>query len=501
METSLSRRTLWMLTPLWTGAIVMTLELAASRLYAPYFGFSIYVWGTLLAVVMLALAVGYAVGGYWADRCQSDRLLYTLILVSAVYQLMLIPFAGPVLSCLTAYGDFVGTSVATILLFAPPLLTLAAVGPFVIRLLTRAERVGAWAGTVYAVSTLGSILGACLTSYVLIPQFGTHFTLRSASVVSASLALLGLVPQARWLWVAALPAIVLMTPSASPWTKDAVWASESAYNLVRVFRSGQQTLLALNEDTGVHTIRNETTLWTGHYYDLYALGPVFTPVQRALVLGMGAGGSIHALRAVAAEVTIDAVEIDAQVVEAGTRFFGLPQDADWLHIHVADARPWLARTQQQYDLVQVDLYQGGPYIPFYLATSEFFSSVHAHLTDKGLLMMNVFDMSPERELLSAISATVKQVFPSVLVVPHGTANYMLLAFAQTQSLPNLRHQLTEGVVPTSVFTLARRAASTLTEVHPPQGTPVFTDDHAPIEALTRRMLREHKRVVTAQVRM
>jgi spermidine synthase len=121
----------------------------------------------------------------------------------------------------------------------------------------------------------------------------------------------------------------------------------------------------------VHTIREQVTGWTGRYYDEFALAPLLVRAHRVLVLGLGAGGSISATRMTAPDSEIDAVEIDRTVVDVAARFFDVQGDAR-LRIHAADARPWLARDQHRYDLVHVDLYQGGPYVPFYLATVEFF---------------------------------------------------------------------------------------------------------------------------------
>ena len=142
---------------------------------------------------------------------------------------------------------------------------------------------------------------------------------------------------------------------------------------------------------------------------------------------MGGGGSIAATRLTAPNIDIDAVEIDPKVVEAATRFFGINPHDGKLRVHVADARPWLARGEEQYDLVHVDLYQGGPYIPFYLVTVEFFEAVRAHMSPEGLLMMNLFDNSPKHGLLVSTVATLERVFPRVVVLSVGYGNRMLLA--------------------------------------------------------------------------
>src|SRR5206468_2943430 len=141
---------------------------------------------------MLALAVGYGFGGRLADRSAHGRPLYGMILGSAIYQLIVVFTARPLLAALSGQGDFTGTVIATLVIFAPPMTALAGVGPFVIRLLARESHVGATAGLVYAASTAGSMLGALAASFFLLPQFGTQATLEILCVVTALIAVAGL---------------------------------------------------------------------------------------------------------------------------------------------------------------------------------------------------------------------------------------------------------------------------------------------------------------------
>jgi hypothetical protein len=175
-------------------------------------------------------------------------------------------------------------------------------------------------------------------------------------------------------------------------------------------------------------------------------------------------------------------------VEAAGLFFGIRPDRQWLRIHVADARPWLAQDSGTYDLVHVDLYHGGPYIPFYLATEEFFRLVRARLSEDGLLMMNVYDLGKQRELLSATVATVRRVFATVAVLSREDGSHILFVFPKKRAVESLRAALAKAGDDEKAGELARRAASRIVEMSPPEGALVFTDDHAPIEAIIRRTL-------------
>jgi predicted membrane-bound spermidine synthase len=485
----LIRLALWFITPVFTGAIIMAQELVAFRLYAPYFGYSIYVWGSMISVVMAALALGYAIGGWSADRSQTDLPLYITILGSAFYQMGILFAVHWVLPLFARKGDFTGTVLATLVVFAPPMTAMAIACPFLICLLAQSGHIGSVAGKIYALSTVGSIGGILITSFLLVPRLGTQKTLEVICVMSALIAVAGLAVR-MWAALFALGLIVALLQVVPPasWSQGTIWTAESPYNLVRVVRSGERLILKLNDAGGIHTIRNERTGWTGQYYDDFAIGPLLVPARHLLVLGMAGGGSITSTRATAPEIEIDAVEIDPKVVEAATRFFGMNLQDGSLHIHVADARPWLARNEGKYDIVHVDLYQGGAYIPFYLITVEFFDAVRSHMSADGLLMMNLFDMSKDQELLLSTVATLKQVFPTVAVLPVGNRNRMLLAFSKATPISLIRTHLKSFESSAVIMRLAATVAARVSDLDVPPESTVFTDDFSPVEEMTRRML-------------
>lgn len=470
---------LWLATSTVAGAIIMALELVAFRLYAPYFGYSIYVWGTMISVVMGALAAGYGLGGWIADRGGGERAVYGAVLASALYQLVIVFTVHSILRSLSAAGDFTGIVAATLIIFAPPMLALATVPPLVTLLLVRRFRVGAAAGTVYALSTLGSIGGILATSFWLVPYLGTLMALKILCAASLLLAVSGLLT-AHPAALALLPLIVLLpgAPEAST-PRDTVAVAESPYNYLRVARRGETLILFLNADAA-QTVQQSGGGRTGYYYDDFALGPLLVDARQALVLGLGAGGSIAAARTTAPSLRFQAVEIDPKVVEAAVRWFGLRLDDPLTSVHVADARRWLAGDTGRYDLVQLDAYQGGPYIPFYLVTTEFFRLARARMADDGLLMMNLFDVSDSGELLLATAATLRTVFPTVMVRSRARGSHMLFAFTRPRSVEAVRRRLEGAPV--------ADAAIGVTALTPPASTRAFTDDLAPVEEMTRRML-------------
>jgi spermidine synthase len=217
------------------------------------------------------------------------------------------------------------------------------------------------------------------------------------------------------------------------------------------------------------------------------------PANNLLVLGMGAGRSIQASRAVAPELEVDAVEIDPEVVRVAREYFGLPQNDPRLRVHIADARPWLAAHPMKSDIVHIDLFQGGPYVPFYLTTVEFFTMVRSSLAEGGVLIVNVLDKSPKQELLQAMGATLRQVFPTVQRLSTQGGNHLLFAFAEKRDLPETVARLKGAAGPPWVQELARIAAIEMVEFESRPGAVIFTDDRAPVEEMTRRMLADSRK--------
>src|SRR5277367_5455665 len=206
---SRARAFLWIATAALTGAIIMAMELTAFRLYAPYFGNSIYVWGSMISVVMVALASGYSSGGRLADWKPDDTILYFVVLGSGLYQLAIVFVERGLLMKLWRMGDFAGPTLATVAIFGPPMLALAMTSPFVIRLLARTGHVGITVGNVFAVSTAGSIAGVLGTSFFLVPRFGSRMTLEILCAASILLGACGLMMRRKASVLLALPAVLV----------------------------------------------------------------------------------------------------------------------------------------------------------------------------------------------------------------------------------------------------------------------------------------------------
>jgi MFS family permease len=152
------------------------LEVLGFRLFAPYFGSSVYVTGTLVGIVLAALSLGYLIGGTLADRRPEERVMYAAILAAAVYLAVMLLVYRALLEAFQTWGLVAGTLAAASTIFVPPMLALSIVSPYLVRLAAVHERIGSVAGRMFAVSTVGSIAGSFLATFVLVPQLGSHAT-------------------------------------------------------------------------------------------------------------------------------------------------------------------------------------------------------------------------------------------------------------------------------------------------------------------------------------
>jgi spermidine synthase len=470
-----------------TGSLAV--EICASRLLAPYFGSSTIVWANLIGLVLLALSVGYWVGGRLADRRPSGRLLGAIVVAAAVL-VAAVPFVTPPILDVAAdgldevsAGAVIGSFFATLLLFAPPVLLLGMVAPFAIRLaLDSVGSAGAVAGRLYALSTAGSLLGTFLSALVFIPLIGTQRTLLSTAAV---LALTGsILLGRRWaLAGVALAALLAVPPGAVKAAGGVIYEHESPYQFIQVRERDGVRRLYLNEGIAVHSIWRPGTVLTGGVWDAFLAVPVLLgrPPERVAILGNAGGTIARAFAEFYPRARIDGVEIDPAVTDVAYRYFGLAGNAR-VETHDADARPFLRRTARSYDLVYVDAYHQ-PYVPFYLATKEFFELVRARLRPGGIVALNVATVPGDHRLVRGLAGTVATVFPDTRVWPVLRFNHIVLG-------------LRAGAAPART-SVDPRLASLVRLLDRQLGAPVaassdpWTDDHAPVEWITDRMIVEY----------
>ena len=455
-----------------SGAAVMVVEMTTVRVLQPTFGSTNYVWTNVIAVVLAALAAGYAIGGRIADARPSPGVLYGVLAAGGLLVAATVPLATPVSQWLLPVDvnlenvtSFLmrGSLAATLILFAPSTLLLGMVSPMAIRLLSE-HGVGRAAGRVFAVSTVGSIVGTYLPTLVLIPAYGSRATLLIAAAMLLLPAVVGLIvfsglrgaPLAAIAvaaWAGTAAAAPLRPNRGAPALEDGGTAlvreeRESAYQYLTVREDtypGQPPttykLLTINEGVFTyHSFEVAGRVLTGNrYYDNYALLPLLIDVPageelRGAVVGLAGGVTPHQwdhFWGKTYKLRIDGAELDPDVIALGRRYFHLPpSDADWLRVHVMDGRQMLATLPAgaTYHMLVVDAFSQECYIPFHLATREFFELCRAHLADGGVFAMNVYAYNADSEILTAIENTLATVFGRCQRVKQWWGgNFLLLA--------------------------------------------------------------------------
>ena len=476
------------------GASTLGAEIAAARLMAPFFGASTIVWANTIATVLVALSIGYWLGGRLADRRPALEGLARWVLVASAL-LALVPLvADPFLNRSVEsfdeidVGAALGSLVGVLALVAVPVLLLGAVSPWAIRLsVQRVEDAGRTAGSLYALSTLGSLVGTFLAALVLVPLVGTQRTFLLFAAAVALVAAIAL-PR-RHLLVPAAVAALLLLPTGTTKPADDVRVLEERetsqqYARVVELPDGERRL-ELNEGQAYHSVWRRDTVLTDNVWDGYLSAPVSVlgrAPRSVAILGNGAGTTVRAYGELYPGTEIDAVEIDGQLTELGRRWFGL-EDRPGLRIHTDDARPFLRKSERRWEAIFVDAYRQ-PYIPFYLTTREFFRLVRDRLVPGGVVVVNAGHPERSTRLERMLAAGLRDSFPHVARDPITDVSTLLVAADQAPGAERLRSaaaQLDPRVGPVLAETAARLEPAYT-------GGEIFTDDRAPVEWLIDRSI-------------
>lgn len=486
----------------------LAVELTASRLLGNVFGTSNLVWANVIGLMLLYLTVGYFIGGRLADRYPQNTVLYRIVIWGAFLSAGVPLVARPILQAAAqAFASFesalaLGSFVAVLILFSIPITLLGTVSPFVIRLaVTDVQRAGSVSGQIYALSTVGSILGTFLPVLFTIPELGTTRTFLLFSGILFVVGWLGLLrerPTAalRHLWmpfVIALGAFVVLSGPLRPPAEDAVLLDEreSAYNYIQVQEdTNGNRYLYLNEGQGIHSQWHPTNIYYRRTWDFFLAAPYFNTdfnpdeMESLLVIGLATGTIPRQHIAVYGDIPIDGVEIDPDIIEVGAEYFQMNEThMPSLTAYAQDGRYVLNQLDREYTVIGVDAYRP-PYIPWHLTTVEFFREIRDHLSEDGVMVINVGRTNTDRRLVDALTNTLSYVFPSIhaLDVPY-SFNTILIATPQQTSTDNLFDNLAD--LPEASHPMLRQVLNDATEALVPaeRNDILFTDDRAPVETL------------------
>lgn len=490
----------------FSGMAIMAVELCASRLIAPYFGTSTLVWADIIGSIMLALAVGYNIGGRLADKKPEMKYLLKIIIIACIY-LLAIPFLVKPLAMIFV-GNFIflksvsllvlGSLFIIFVLFVVPVALLGVVSPFIIKLLSLLDgNIGKDAGLVFSISTFGSLVGTFLPVMVLIPFIGTRKTIIIFVLALLFICLYGLINKKGYLILIFLiflaPLVFFKFPVIKP-AEGAIAEKESVYQYMAVIDDENYRYLSVNEGLGVQSIlsKNPDNVLTGYYYDYYNLLPYLSGNdQRQDILVLGVAGGVISTQlnyffSQDHDLHIDGVEIDPDMIKIANEYFGL--DNPSLTMYNMDGRNFVDYYDKgkKYNSIVIDAYSVQLYISFHLTTKEFMQSVKSRLKENGVVAMNVNSTSADSALLKNITNTMLSVFNHVYYIQEDPKDWNYMVLASDNELDF--NKLAELIKNQEFAKIIDNAANNNQEVQYDNNFGYLTDDKAPIEHLTEWMI-------------
>ena len=485
------------------GAVLMALEIVGSRVLAPYFGSSVYVWGSLISIFLAALSLGYYLGGRAADRWPRAGALALALSTAGILILLLPLVSRPVLEAFAAWelGPRLSPLLASVVLFVLPSILLGTTSPFAIKLAaTDLATVGNTAGLLYAISTAGSIAGTLLTAFVLIPAMGVRailYTLGISLLVFSALLAWSAARVLRPVVTAALVLVVLVAPGlAQSEGLRLILEKDTVYHHIRVYEDGTWRLLRFDRSLqGGMLLKNP--LESPHRYpDYVQVAWLFHPdIKRILMVGLGAGSISKRFVHDYPQVAVDSVEIDPVVVDVARRYFQVTEDQRH-RVAVLDGRQYVRRTENTYDLIIMDAYNAEG-IPFHLATREFLNLAKSRLAPGGIIAAHIvgFLEGANSKLFRAIYKTYASEFAGLY--PFGVSVALRRDEQEVRSIILIatnKAGITKRELIGVLGRLRREKKSSpalqasflddyYDKVVPTADMPVLTDDYAPVDVL------------------
>lgn len=494
------------LTEFFAGMSVMAVELGASRLLAPYFSSSQIVWTIIIGTIMIAMALGNIYGGRSADRHPSPDRLYGRILVAAVW-IAAIPVVGKyiVLGISAALIFAVNTNfliwaafAACMVIFVFPLFLLGTVTPSLAKYsVDSLDDSGRTVGNLGAFNTVGSIIGTFVPTFVSIPAVGTSVTFLIFAGILLALSVVYFISARAGRARSAVAGVLFLAccllgagSSFAFWEPDLTYEGESVYNYLQVKEDDRHVILSTNVLFGVQSVLMKQEGLTGMYYDYAMAAPLMTAREkpedcRMLILGMGTGTYATQCNRYFGEMEIEGVEIDEKITQLARTYFELPGQ---VQVTTYDGRAYLNAITEKYDVIMVDAYQDIT-IPFQMSSVEFFTLVKNHLTEGGVMVVNMnMRGGGEGNINQYLADTIASVFDWVYTVDvGGTTNRELFAMNHEDGPERMRAHRQE-LADDSLCAMMERVQDHLTAYE--AGSYIMTDDKAPVELLGMRVIDE-----------
>ena len=493
------------LTEFFAGMSVMAVELGASRLLAPYFSSSQIVWTIIIGTIMIAMALGNIWGGRSADKNPNPDKLYLRILIAAIW-IAAIPVFGKYVILLisgalvlTVNHNFLiwAAFLACMIIFVFPLFLLGTVTPSLVKYTVDSlDDSGKTVGALNAFNTIGSIIGTFVPTFVTIPAVGTAVTFLIFAGILLILALVYFITSRRKTLTCGIGILLLIicslfgtSDSFAFWEEDLLYEGESVYNYLQVKETDDSVILSTNVLFGVQSIMKKGGGATGMYYDYALAAPVMAKAEepKILILGMGTGTYATQCTTYFEGAQIEGVEIDEKITRLAEQYFELPET---VKVTTYDGRAYLEAVSDKYDIIMVDAYQDIT-IPFQMSSIEFFTMVRDHLTQDGVMVVNMnMNMHTDKEgnINEYLADTISSVFDNVYIVDvPGMTNRELFASQNGDMILNFEQNRTQIDNP-ELAGMLQKVSDGLTVYE--AGDYLLTDDKAPVELLGMQVIDE-----------
>jgi spermidine synthase len=487
---------------------VMAVELSISKLFAPYFGTSQPIWTVIIGLIMISMSIGNVLGGRSADKHNSMNRLYLIIWAAALW-IAVIPFIGKyiivaVIGLLALFFPnnllITGSAISCLILFSVPLIGLGMVSPYLVKLgVTDIGNTGKTAGKIYAMNTIGSIIGTFVPTFITIPYVGTSKTFLIFSLILNLICFIYFILKKTKLIRVTVSSIIILTLLILPisnsyafWSKCVV-EDESMYNYLQVTENKDSVYLSTNVAFGVQSVYKKDNKLSGLYYDYALMAPQFVRNFDSgnkldlLILGNGTGTYAKQSKIYYPNTKTDAVEIDPKIVDLSKKYFNLKDNE--ATIYQTDGRTFLSDKKcGVYDVIMVDAYHDIT-VPFHMATKEFFTDVSKHLKPGGVIILNINMKSKGNNPINQyLSQTVKSVMNKVYTCDLNNSTNLLLFASNDAEMKDIYDKNILKLSSSPLSPVSQYVRDNLQEIT--ESKLVFTDDLAPVDVLGQSLLND-----------
>lgn len=478
------------LTVFFSGAVVMVLEIVGSRILSPYVGGSTFVWTSLIGIILGSLSIGYYIGGKIADKKHSPGTLSLLILISAALIGLTTLLKDPILTAIqqSDLGIRSASVLGAIILFAPASMFLGTISPYAIRLkMTDVKTSGSTVGNLYAISTIGSIVGTFLAGFYLISVFGNTKLLL---ILSATLVIASIFPTLKKTSKSHIAAIIALligfffVNNQISVAKAGFIELDTQYNNIQIFDTKDiytnkpiKMLKMNNTANSAMYLKSDELVFP--YTKFYRLADHFNPhIESGLVIGGAAYSYPKDFLTKHPDANLDVVEIDPKLTELAKEHFRLKDDPRLTSYH-EDGRTYLNTTEKRYDAIYMDAFGSSYSIPYQLTTIETIEKMYEILNDDGVVITNIISAidGDKGKFFRAEYKTYLEVFPQVYVFPVRDKN-------NTESAQNIILVAIKSDDPATFTSENPELNSYLKHLSTNEiatDMPILTDDFAPVD--------------------